>query len=105
MEKNTIYAIVRIDNWAVKHEERGAVHTYNYQTSNKDKMIEKFNTYKEKYPSYRWYLVSRERAHEIERQYRQRLKDLEKARLDKCEKNLNRLMTNMIYSESIQRKK
>lgn len=105
MEKKTIYAIVRIDNNKVKLEDRWAVYVYSDQTSNKERLTEKLNTYKAKYPSCRWYLVTRERAAEIQKEYRQRLKALEAARMEKCEKNLNKLMTGMIYRDSIQRKK
>ncbi len=95
-----IYAVVTI---APNPEERWDIRIYTKQTSNKAVMEAYQAEIKSKYPSYRVYLVTRERAKEIERQFVTWLKERENKKLARCQAHLNGLMTTMVYKESTKR--
>lgn len=95
-----IYAIVMI---APNPEERWDIRVYTKQTSNKAIMETYQAEIKSKHPNYRVYLVTRERAKEIEKQFIVWLKEKENKKLARCQARLNDLMTTMTYKESIKR--
>ena len=95
-----IYAVVTI---APNPEERWDIRVYTKQTSNKAVMEAYQAEIKSKYPNYRVYLVTRERAKEIEKQFIAWLKEKENKKLARCQANLNGLMTTMVYKESVKR--
>lgn len=95
-----IYAVVTI---APNPEERWDIRIYTKQTSNKAAMEAYQAEIKSKHPSHRVYLVTRERAKEIEKQFVAWLKERENKKLARCQAHLNGLMTTMIYKESIKR--
>jgi hypothetical protein len=95
-----IYAVITI---APNPEERWDIRVYTKQTSNKAVMEAYQAEIKSKYPSYRVYLVTRERAKEIEKQFIAWLKEKENKKLARCQARLNDLATTMIYKESIKR--
>ena len=95
-----IYAVVTI---APNPEERWDIRVYTKQTSNKAVMEVYQAEIKSKHPSYRVYLVTRERAKEIEKQFVAWLKERENKKLAQCQAHLNGLMATMVYKESIKR--
>ena len=95
-----IYAVVTI---APSPEERWDIRVYSKQSSNKAVMEAYHAEIKSKYPSYRVYLVTRERAKEIEKQFIVWLKEKENKKLARCQARLNNLATTMIYKESVKR--
>ena len=63
--KNTIFALVRLDN----NNDQFSCHIYGKQTSNFEKMREYREEIKQKYPSCKVFITSRENAKEYQREY------------------------------------
>lgn len=97
---NPIYAVLTI---APNACEIFDLRVYSKQTSNKAVMVAYYEEIKARHPHHRVYLVTRERAKEIKREYYAWLKRVEAEKMARCEKNLNTLMTKQIYGESIKR--
>lgn len=98
--KKTIYAVVRCNP---KMLEAWDMNIYSKQSSNKEKMEAYAREIKARYPHCKVYLMPREKALEEQRKFYQWRKDQERAKMEKCERNLNKLMGRIVYEESLKR--
>lgn len=95
-----IYAVVAMSKVMTEPQD---MWVYSKQTSNKEVMIAYAREIQARYPSKKVVLMTREKAKEQQRKFHQWRKDQEQAKLERCERNLNKLMGRMVYTDSIKR--
>ena len=99
--KKTIYAVVSL---ATPCTEWFDLRVYSKQTSNIEIMKAYREEIKRKHPSCRVYLVSRERAKEIQNEFRQHLRNIENRKLAELDRKLNDLAIIESYLKSTERR-
>lgn len=95
-----IYAVVVMNKVMVELHD---YHIYSKQTSNKEVIIAYAKELQARYPNKKVRVMTRERAKEIQHQFYQWRQDQEKAKLERCDRNLNKLLGRMVYADSIKR--
>ena len=95
-----IYAVVAMNKIMVESHD---MRIYTKQSSNKEVMIAYAREIQVRYPSMRVMLMTREKANEQQRKFYQWRKDQERAKLERCDRNLNKLLGRMVYADSIKR--
>lgn len=108
-EQKTIYAVVIIPKYIEKNDTSPlGCNVYSKQTSNKAVMIDYYNEIKRKHGKWaRVYLVSRERAKEIEKQYYAWCRERERkllATLEGCSDKMATLMAREAYILTTEKK-
>lgn len=78
-------------------------HIYSKHTSNKAIMIAYVKELQVRYPHANVYLMTREKAKEQQRKFYEWRKAQEAAKLARCDRNLNKLLGRMVYTDSIKR--
>ena len=99
--KKTIYAVVTL---ATPCTEWFDLRVYSKQTSNLEIMKAYKEEIKRKHPSCRVHLVTRERAKEIQKEFRQHLRDVENRKLAELDRRLNNLAIIESYLKSTERR-
>ena len=64
---NTIYTVIRVDKWEEFKTIQTHIHTYSFQTSNKERVLEYARKIKKTYPDRKVAVVSREKAKELQK--------------------------------------
>ncbi len=95
-----IYAVVAMSKVMTEPQD---MWVYSKQTSNKEVMIAYAREIQARYPSKRVVLMTREKAKEQQLKFAQWRKAQEKAKMDRCDRNLNKLLGRMVYADSIKR--
>lgn len=76
---------------------------YSKQSSDKEAMIAYGKDVQRRYPNKRVAVMAVEKAKEVQANFYQWRKDQEREKMERCERNLNKLMGRMVYNESIKR--
>lgn len=79
------------------------MHVYSKQSSNKDAMAAYAREIQARYPHKRVVLMTRERAKEQQQKFYLWRKEQERAKLERCDRNLNKLLGRMMYADSTKR--
>ena len=79
MEKQVIYAVVRYPKQIKRSYLGHEFHTYAKQTSNKQKMVEYYHEIKNRFPSMRVHLVTRETAKGMAKKWREMVEEKDRA--------------------------
>lgn len=95
-----IYAVVAMQKVMKEPED---MWVYSKQTSNKEAMMAYAKEIQARYPHKRVVLMTREKAKEQQRKFYLWRKEQEKARLEQCDRNLNKLLGRMVYADSTKR--
>ena len=95
-----IYAVVAMQKVMKEPED---MWVYSKQTSNKEAMMAYAKEIQARYPHKRVVLMTREKAKEQQRKFYLWRKEQEKARLERCDRNLNKLLGRMVYADSTKR--
>lgn len=95
-----IYAVVAMNKIMVEPED---MWIYTKQSSNKEAMIAYAHEIQNRYPHKRVVLMTREKAKEQQRKFYLWRKERERAKMERCEHNLNKLLGRMVYADSIKR--
>ena len=95
-----IYVVVAMNKVMTEPQD---LYVYSKQTSNKEVMIAYAKEIQARYPHKRVVLMTREKAKEQQRKFYEWRKDQERAKMERCERNLNKLLGRMVYNDSIKR--
>lgn len=95
-----IYVVVRTSK-VIK--EREDFHIYTKRSSNKKAMIAYAKEIQARYPYAVVLLMTREKAEEQNKAFCLWRKEQERLKLEKCDRNLNKLLTRTVYADSIKR--
>ena len=95
-----IYAVVAMQKVMKEPQD---MWVYSKQSSNKEAMIAYAREIQARYPHKRVVLMTREKAKEQQRKFYLWRKEQEKARLERCDRNLNKLLGRMVYADSTKR--
>ena len=95
-----IYAVVAMNKVMTEPQD---MWVYSKQTSNKEVMIAYAREIQARYPHKRVVLMTREKAKEQQRKFCLWRKEQEKALLERCDRNLNKLLGRMVYADSTKR--
>ena len=95
-----IYAVVAMSKIMTEPQD---MWVYTKQSSNKEVMIAYAREIQARYPHKRVVLMTREKAKEQQRKFYEWRKDQEKALMERCDRNLNKLLGRMVYADSIKR--
>lgn len=95
-----IYAVVAMQKVMREPED---MWVYSKQTSNKEAMMAYAKEIQARYPHKRVVLMTREKAKEQQRKFYLWRKEQEKALLERCDRNLNKLLGRMVYADSTKR--
>ena len=95
-----IYVAVVVSKVMLEHTN---FHIYSKQSSNKEVMIAYAKELQAKHPHKKVLLMTREKAKEQQKKFYYWRKEQEQAKLDKCDRNLNKLLGRMVYTESVKR--
>lgn len=99
MKRKTIYTVIRIDKWVEFKTVVASVHTYSFETSNKERVIDYAKKIKRTYPDKKVAVVSREKAAELSRIFYNHRKEKEKMALAELDKKSNDiLLRQTVYS-------
>lgn len=95
-----IYAVVAMNKVMTEPQD---MRVYSKQSSNKEVMIAYAREIQARYPHKRVVLMTREKAKEQQRKFYLWRKEQEKILLERCDRNLNKLLGRMVYADSIKR--
>ena len=95
-----IYAVVAMSKVMTEPQD---MWVYSKQSSNKEAMIAYFREIQARYPSKRVVLMTREKAKEQQLAFAKWRKEQERIKLERCDRNLNKLLGRMVYADSIKR--
>ena len=95
-----IYAVVAMNKVMTEPQD---MWVYSKQSSNKEVMIAYAKEIQARYPSKRVVLMTREKAAEQQKKFYLWRKEQEKAKLERCDRNLNKLLGRMVYADSTKR--
>lgn len=95
-----IYTVVAMSKVMIEAQD---MWVYSKQSSNKEAMIAYAREIQARYPQKRVVLMTRENAKAQQRKFYLWRKEQEKAKLERCEHNLNKLLGRMVYADSIKR--
>lgn len=95
-----IYAVVAMSKVMLEPQD---MWVYTKQSSNKEVMVAYAKEIQARYPHKKVVLMTREKAKEQQKKFAMWRKEQEKAKLERCDRNLNRLLGRMVYAEGTQR--
>ena len=95
-----IYAVVAMQKVMTEPQD---MWVYSKQSSNKEAMIAYAREIQARYPHKRVVLMTREKANEQQRKFYLWRKEQERAKLERCDRNLNKLLGRMVYADSTKR--
>ena len=95
-----IYAVVAMSKVMTEPQD---MWVYSKQSSNKEVMIAYAREIQACYPSKRVVLMTREKAKEQQLAFAKWRKEQERIKLERCDRNLNKLLGRMVYADSIKR--
>ena len=98
--KGPIYAVVVMSKVMLEPHD---MHVYSKQSSNKEVMVAYAKELQARYPDRRVVLMTREKAKEQQKKFYLWRKEQERAKLERCDRNLNKLMGRMVYADSTKR--
>ena len=95
-----IYAVVAKNKVMTEPQD---MWVYSKQTSNKEVMIAYAREIQARYPHKRVVLMTREKAKDPQRKFYDWRKAQEQTKMERCDRNLNKLLGRMVYADSIKR--
>ena len=95
-----IYVVVAMNKVMTEPQD---MWVYTKHSSNKEVMIAYAREIQARYPSKKVVLMTREKANEQQRKFYLWRKEQERAKMERCERNLNKLLGRMVYADSIKR--